>query len=65
MLNEMVHTFYYKINDGERIIRDVDGWRNDPTVKDKWLKERLALTQDWKRKRKFALAKKEKRGRHG
>ena len=65
MLNEMVHNFYYKINDGERILSDVDGWRNDPSVKEKWLKERLALTQDWKRKKKFALSKKQKRSRKG
>ena len=63
MLNEMVHSFYYKINDGERMIADVEGWRNDPSVRDKWLKERLALTQDWKRKRKFALTKQQKRNR--
>lgn len=63
ILNEMVHNFYYKINDGERIIRNVDEWRNDPSVKEKWLKDRLALTQDWKRKRKFALSKKQKRSK--
>ena len=64
MLNEMVHSFY-KMNDGERIMNDVDEWRNDPSVKDKWLKERLALTQDWKRKKKFALSKQQKRNQKG
>jgi hypothetical protein len=64
MLNEMVRNFY-KMNDGERIMNDVDEWRNDPSVKDKWLKERLALTQDWKRKKKFALSKQQKRNQKG
>jgi hypothetical protein len=61
VLDDCVRHFYFDINDGARIINDREGWRNDPAVKDKWMKERFALTQDWKRKRKYALAKKQKR----
>lgn len=60
-LDDYVHRFFYKLNDGERIIRDLQGWRNDPAVKERWMKERFTLTQDWKRKRKYALSKKQKR----
>jgi hypothetical protein len=61
MLNKSVQDYYFKHNDGERIIKDPEGWRNDPIVKEKWIKERFTLTQDWKRKRKYALSKKQKR----
>jgi hypothetical protein len=61
MRNECVRHFYFDIHDGARIINDREGWYNDPTVKDTWMKERFALTQDWKRKRKYAFAKKQKR----
>jgi len=60
-LDEYVHRFYYKLNDGERIINDLEGWRNDPAVKERWLKERSKLTADWKGKRKYALSKKKRR----
>jgi len=60
-LDERVRHFYYDLNDGARMIEDLDGWRNDPAVKERWLKERFTLTQDWKRKRKYALSKKQKR----
>jgi hypothetical protein len=62
-LDSYVHHFYYNLNDGARIINDLEGWRNDPNVKQQWLKKRLALTQDWKRKHKYALSKKQKRFR--
>jgi len=47
---------FYRLNDGERIATDLEGWRRDPAVKERWLAERAALTQDWKRKRKHAVA---------
>ena len=60
-LDERVRHFYCDFNEGARIMNDLVGWRNDPSVKDRWMKERFALTQDWKRKRKYAMSKKQKR----
>ena len=54
---------FYCLNDGARIMEDLEGWRNDPAVHERWMKERFTLTQDWKRKRKYALSKKQKRNR--
>lgn len=51
---------FYRANGGDRILSDIDAWRNDPQVKETWMKRRAVLTDDWKRKRKFALAKKKK-----
>lgn len=62
-LDEYVRHFYHDFNDGARIINDLEQWRNDPDVKQRWLKERLSLTQDWKRKQKAAAARKQKRFR--
>ena len=51
---------FFELNDGLAIQRDPDGFRNDEAVKADWHKERHALTQDWKRKRKFALSRLQK-----
>ena len=60
-LDERVRHFYCDFNEGARMMNDLEGWRNDPSVKERWMKERFALTQDWKRKRKYAMSKKQKR----
>jgi hypothetical protein len=52
---------FYRMKEGDRILRDLEGWRNDPEVKERWLKDRARLTQDWKSKRKYALEKKKRR----
>ena len=39
----------------------LDQWRHDESLKALWLKERATLTQDWKRKRKAAVARKKDR----
>jgi hypothetical protein len=51
---------FFELNDGLAIQQDPDGFRNDETVKADWHKERHALTQDWKRKRKYALSRLQK-----
>jgi hypothetical protein len=51
-------SLFYSLNDGDRILNDLDGWRKDPEVRASWERERQALTLDWKRKRKAALARK-------
>jgi hypothetical protein len=48
---------FYAMNDGARIMADLEGFRHDPAVQEQWNHERYILTQDWKRKRKFALTK--------
>jgi hypothetical protein len=64
LLPESVVDHYYnkffELNDGLAIQQDPDGFRNDEAVKADWHKERHALTQDWKRKRKFALSRLQK-----
>ncbi|KAI2501899.1 hypothetical protein MHU86_12591 [Fragilaria crotonensis] len=64
LLPESVVDHYYNkffaLNDGLAIQQDPDGFRNDEAVKADWHKERHALTQDWKRKRKFALSRLQK-----
>lgn len=64
MLPDSVIDHYYnkffELNDGLAIQQDPEGFRNDETVKADWHKERHALTQDWKRKRKYALSRLQK-----
>jgi hypothetical protein len=59
-LDAFVHNFYH-MKEGDRILNDLEGWRNDPEVKERWLRDRARLTQDWKSKRKYALEKKKRR----
>ena len=59
-LNSYVSMFFY-MNDGKRMMEDPDGFRHDESVKEKWNKERHALTLDWKRKRKHVVARIQKR----
>jgi hypothetical protein len=57
---EHYYNTFFELNDGLAIQQDPDGFRNDETVKADWTKERHALTQDWKRKRKYALSRSQK-----
>lgn len=45
---------FFELNDGLSIIQDPKKFLTDEVVKRKWDEERKALTQDWKRKRKYA-----------
>lgn len=45
---------FYVMNDGLKILQDLDRFRHDEEVKSHWTQERQTLTKDWKRKRKFA-----------
>ena len=52
---------FYSLNEGKRIQEDLDGFRNDARVQESWESQRRILTQDWKRKRKYAQAQRKKR----
>jgi hypothetical protein len=52
---------FFSLNDGNIIMEDVDGYRRDEGVKEQWNHERQTLTLDWKRKRKFAQSRMEKK----
>ena len=54
--------FYGECNDAKQILLDgPDKFRNSDYVKSKWIKERQSLTIDWKRKRKYAQTRIQKR----
>jgi hypothetical protein len=61
LLDSLNRQFFYDFDDGQRIADTLDEWRNDPTVRESWLERRAALTLDWKRKRKAALAQRKQR----
>ena len=46
---------FYIVNDGLKILQDLERYHKDDEVKEHWHQERQTLTQDWRRKRKFAL----------
>ena len=52
---------FYAINNGSAIMADPDGFRKDPNEREQWLKERQVLTLDWKRKKKYAETRNQKR----
>jgi len=52
---------FFGCNDGFRIMRDVDGFKNDHKERATWNRERQSLTLDWKRKRKYAITRIQKR----
>jgi hypothetical protein len=58
---ESYQSTFFALNDGTIIMEDVDGFRRDEGVKEQWNHERQTLTLDWKRKRKFAQSRMEKR----
>lgn len=45
---------FYVMNDGLKILQDLERYRRDDDVKAHWNQERQTLTKDWKRKRKHA-----------
>jgi hypothetical protein len=52
---------FYSLNDGKRMREDPEGFRSDRRVQESWEKQRRILTEDWKRKRKYAQAQRKKR----
>ena len=52
---------FFACNDGARIMQDPEGFRNDDRDKAAWGRERQTLTMDWKRKRKYAVTRIQKR----
>ncbi|KAL7466752.1 hypothetical protein ACHAXS_007044 [Conticribra weissflogii] len=54
---------FFRLNEGPRILEDLEAMRNDPENQDLWQKERQTLTADWKRKQKQALSRKGKKNR--
>ncbi|KAL7479540.1 hypothetical protein ACHAW6_005267 [Cyclotella cf. meneghiniana] len=54
---------FFSLNEGPRIIADLESIRNDKVIQDQWQKEREVLTADWKRKQKAALSRKVKKVR--
>jgi hypothetical protein len=62
--SEVVDEFYnkfFELNDGIAIQENPDGFRNNEEVKAAWKEERYTLTQDWKRKRKYAQSRLQKK----
>jgi hypothetical protein len=55
---------FFALNEGARIAEDLDGFRNDDEIKQIWIKERYGLTQDWKRKRKYAQSRMQKKRKY-
>jgi hypothetical protein len=58
---ESHQTIFFAYNEGERIMKDLQGFRSDGEVKEHWLKQRQTLTLDWKNKRKHAMSRIQKR----
>jgi len=52
---------FFRMNEGDRILQDPQGFLRDEGVKQQWKKERHALTLDWKRKRKYAQSRMQKK----
>ncbi len=52
---------FFTINDGIKIMKDVESFKRDPEVTEAWKKERHTLTMDWKRKRKYAQSRIQKK----
>lgn len=54
--------FFYSQSDGSRIRNEgLRSYREDPQVQESWASQRRILTQDWRRKHKYAVAQKRKR----
>eukprot|EP00536_Pseudo-nitzschia_multiseries_P012869 jgi/Psemu1/33319/gm1.33319_g len=56
---------FFACNNGVRIMQDPEGFRNDEGERSEWNKERQTLTLDWKRKRKYAVTRIQKRMKTG
>lgn len=61
---ESYNTDFFSHNHGNQIVDDLQGFRDDPNEREQWLRERQALTLDWKRKRKHAMSRIHKRIRN-
>lgn len=60
-LVDQFKTAFFRLHDGETIREDPEGFRTDARVKSDWLKQRQSLTLDWKRKKKFAQSRLQKK----
>ena len=55
--------FFFSLNEGPRILRDLDAMKQDEDNQTLWQKEREQLTSDWKRKQKAAQSRRVKQKR--
>ena len=58
---EVYQADFFSQNDGQYIMDDLEGFKTDDNIKEQWNKERQTLTLDWKRKRKYAMSRIQKR----
>ena len=61
IVDQLVESQFYGQNDGAAILDNPDGFRTSDQVQQQWLKQRQGLTLDWKRKRKHAQSRIQKR----
>ena len=54
---------FFSLNEGQGILNNLDGMKQDTGNQELWQKERSILTADWKRKQKAALSRKGKKSR--
>ena len=54
---------FFAMNEGSRILEDPRGFLRDDSIKQRWKNERHALTLDWKRKKKYAQSRMQKKMR--
>ena len=54
---------FFSLNEGPKILKDMDAMKQDEDSQNLWQKERVQLTADWKRKQKSALSRKVKKPR--
>ena len=62
--NEIIEKYradFFACNNGNQIMNDLEGYRNDERDTQEWHSERQSLTLDWKRKRKHAQSRIQKR----
>uniref|UniRef100_A0A7S2XNS1 RRM domain-containing protein n=1 Tax=Attheya septentrionalis TaxID=420275 RepID=A0A7S2XNS1_9STRA len=52
---------FFAMNEGPHVLYDLEGAKQDPTSHENWLEERRTLTFDWRRKEKYAQAKRQKK----
>lgn len=58
---EKYQSGFFACNEGSRIMEDLEGFKYNEQVKEQWKLERQTLTLDWKRKRKHAQSRIQKR----
>jgi hypothetical protein len=52
---------FFELNEGSYMADNPEGFRHDEEIKHRWKEERHTLTLDWKRKKKYAQAKIQKK----